>query len=44
LRRLDKPFAFAAKAQVAPLTVTEFPVASLSYPIIFAGERHQLWR
>jgi hypothetical protein len=41
LRRLDKPFAFAARAQVAPLTVTEFPVASLSYPIIFAGERHQ---
>lgn len=41
LRRLDKPFAFAAKAQVAPLTVAEFPVASLSYPIIFAGDRHQ---
>jgi hypothetical protein len=39
--RQEKPFAFAAKAQAAPLTVTEFPVAGLSYPIIFAGEQHQ---
>jgi len=38
LRRVDRPFAFATGSQVAPLTVTEFPVASLSYPIIFAGE------
>jgi len=41
LRRLDKPFAFASKSHVVPLTVTEFPVAGLSYPIIFAGEKHQ---
>jgi len=41
LRRTDRPFAFAAASQIAPLTVTEFGVASLSYPIIFAGERRQ---
>ena len=41
LRRIDSPFAFAAGSQIAPLTVTEFVLASLSYPIIFAGERHQ---
>jgi SapC len=41
LRRNDRPFAFAAKSQIAPLTVTEFPVASLSFPIIFAGDRRQ---
>ena len=41
LRRVDNPFAFAAKSQIAPLTVTEFAVAALSYPIIFAGERRQ---
>ncbi|MGI8840137.1 MAG: SapC family protein [Caulobacteraceae bacterium] len=41
LRRIDRPFAFAAGSQVAPLTVAEFPVAGLSFPIIFAGERHQ---
>jgi hypothetical protein len=41
LRRIDRPFAFAANAQAVPLTVTEFGVASLSYPIIFAGDRRQ---
>lgn len=41
LRRMDKPFGFAAGSHVVPLTVTEFPVAALSYPIIFAGERYQ---
>jgi hypothetical protein len=41
LRRIDRPFAFAAGAQAVPLTVTEFPVAALSYPIIFAGDRRQ---
>lgn len=41
LRRIDRPFAFAAGAQAVPLTVTEFGVAALSYPIIFAGDRHQ---
>lgn len=41
LRRIDRPFAFAAGAQAVPLTVTEFPVAALSFPIIFAGEKRQ---
>ncbi len=41
LKRMEKPFAFAANTHVVPLTVTEFPVASLSYPIIFAGEKRQ---
>ena len=41
LRRIDRPFAFAAGAQAVPLTVTEFPVAALSFPIIFAGDRRQ---
>lgn len=41
LRRMDKPFAFASKSHVVPLTVTEFPVAALGYPIIFAGEKFQ---
>ena len=41
LRSVAKPFAFAANTNVVPLTVSEFPVAALSYPIIFAGERRQ---
>jgi len=41
LRRVEKPFGFAAASNVVPLTVAEFPVAGLSYPIIFAGERYQ---
>jgi hypothetical protein len=41
LRRMDRPFGFAAKTNVVPLTVGEFPVAGISYPIIFAGERYQ---
>jgi hypothetical protein len=41
LRRVEKPFGFAAGANVVPLTVSEFPVAALSYPIIFAGDRRQ---
>jgi hypothetical protein len=41
LRRVDRPFGFAAGAQAVPLTVTEFGTAALSYPIIFAGERRQ---
>jgi hypothetical protein len=40
LRRLDKPFGFAAQSHIVPLTVTEFPVAALTYPIIFAGEKY----
>lgn len=41
LRRVEKPFGFAARSHIVPLTVTEFPVAALSYPIIFAGDRYQ---
>lgn len=41
LRRIDKPFGFAASSQAVPLTVSEFVSASLSFPIIFAGERRQ---
>ncbi len=35
---LDAPFAFAASAHVLPLQVSEFGMAALSYPVIFAGE------
>jgi hypothetical protein len=41
LRRIERPFAFAASSSVVPLIVTEFPQAALSYPIIFAGEKRQ---
>jgi hypothetical protein len=41
LRRIDRPFAFAAGAQAVPLTVTEFGAAALSYPVIFAGDKKQ---
>ena len=41
LRRIDRPFAFAARSQVAPLTVAEFQSAALCFPIIFAGEAYQ---
>ncbi|HZZ86696.1 MAG TPA: SapC family protein [Caulobacteraceae bacterium] len=41
LKRMDRPFGFAANTNVVPLTVGEFPVAGISYPIIFAGERYQ---
>ena len=41
LKRVDSPFAFARTSNVVPLTVAEFPLAGLSYPIIFAGERRQ---
>lgn len=41
LRRVDRPFMFAKNSQVAPLTVTEFPAAAVSYPIVFAGEKRQ---
>jgi hypothetical protein len=41
LRHMEKPFGFAATTNVVPLTVTEFSLAAISYPIIFAGERRQ---
>jgi hypothetical protein len=41
LRRVEAPFQFAARSQVTPLTVAEFPAAAISFPIIFAGENFQ---
>ena len=41
LKRMDRPFGFAANTNVVPLTVGEFPLAGISFPIIFAGERYQ---
>jgi hypothetical protein len=41
LKRMDRPFSFAATSNVVPLTVAEFPVAGICYPINFAGERYQ---
>ena len=38
-RPLDAPFAFAASAHILPLQVSEFGLAALSYPVIFAGEQ-----
>jgi hypothetical protein len=37
VKRMEKPFMFAATGHVVPLTVAEFTFASISYPIIFAG-------
>ena len=36
---VDAPFAFAAGAHIVPLQVSEFGLAALSYPVIFAGEQ-----
>lgn len=41
VKRTDKPFSFAATANLVPLTVAEFAVAGASYPIIFVGEDRQ---
>jgi hypothetical protein len=41
LRRIERPFGFATTSQAVPLTVSEFVSASLSFPIIFGGERRQ---
>lgn len=35
---IDTPFAFTSDAHILPLTVPEFPIAALTYPIIFIGE------
>jgi hypothetical protein len=40
LKRVDLPFAFASHQHFMPLLAGEFAVASLSYPIIFAGEHY----
>lgn len=39
--RVERPFGFARAGHVVPLTVAEFGLAALSYPIIFAGENRQ---
>lgn len=39
--RVDNPFGFAKAGHVVPLTVAEFGLASLSYPVIFAGDKKQ---
>ncbi|HEY7899668.1 MAG TPA: SapC family protein [Caulobacteraceae bacterium] len=41
VRRIDRPFSFAAQATVVPIIVTEFSQVALSCPIIFAGEKKQ---
>jgi hypothetical protein len=41
IRRIDRPYGFAENSHIVPLTVTEFPQAALSFPIIFAGEKRQ---
>ncbi len=41
LRRIARPFAFAAGSHIVPLNVTEFRAASMSFPVIFAGEQYQ---
>jgi hypothetical protein len=38
LKISDAPFGFAAQAHIVPLQVTEFGLAGMSYPIIFAGD------
>jgi len=38
VKRLDGPFGFARTGHAVPLTVTEFSIACLTFPIIFVGE------
>ncbi len=38
VKRVEKPYTFAATTHMTPLTVTEFANASLTFPIIFVGE------
>lgn len=40
VKRMDRPFHFAAAGHVVPLTVAEFTFAAISFPIIFAGDEH----
>lgn len=37
--RMEKPYAFVGQSHVVPVTVAEFPAASLSYPIVFVGDQ-----
>lgn len=38
VKRVDGPFKFAKPGHAVPLTVTEFPLAAVSGPIIFVGD------
>jgi len=38
VRRMTGPFGFAKEAHAVPLTVTEFPLAAITGPIIFVGD------
>jgi hypothetical protein len=41
LVRSNTPYGFATAGHVVPITVTEFGMAAVSYPIIFSGDAHQ---
>ena len=41
IKRIDRPWAFAAKSNIVPVVVSEFPQTAISCPIIFAGEKRQ---
>lgn len=41
LVRSNTPYGFATSGHVVPVTVTEFSLAAVSYPIIFSGDAHQ---
>ena len=38
VNKIQRPFEFARDMHVAPMTIGEFPMGGLDYPIIFAGE------
>ncbi|MGA9657744.1 MAG: SapC family protein [Asticcacaulis sp.] len=40
IKSIPAPHAFVAETNVVPLTVAEFPAASLSFPIVFIGETY----
>jgi hypothetical protein len=40
LKNIGKPFGFAKTGHIVPVTLGEFGLAAMSYPIIFAGPEH----
>ncbi|MEL7039911.1 MAG: SapC family protein [Pseudomonadota bacterium] len=40
VKQIDQPFGFLREAHAVPVTVTEFGMASTSYPIIFVGDTY----
>lgn len=38
---VEKPYGFVARTNLVPIMVTEFAPASLSYPVIFVGDKKQ---